>query len=64
MNDRGATASIRFYFSFRSPYAWLAAERLEPELGGLGVPIERIPVYPTPTLRLPASRRVFAVVQS
>ena len=50
MNDRDATASIRFYFSFRSPYAWLAAERLEPELGGLGVPIERIPVYPTPAL--------------
>lgn len=50
MNDHGATASIRFYFSFRSPYAWLAAERLEPELGGLGVAIERIPVYPTPAL--------------
>lgn len=50
MNDRGATGSIRFYFSFRSPYAWLAAERLEPELGDLGVPIERIPVYPTPAL--------------
>jgi 2-hydroxychromene-2-carboxylate isomerase len=50
MNDRDATASIRFYFSFRSPYAWLAAERLEPELGSLGVPIERIPVYPTPEL--------------
>ena len=50
MNDRGTTASIRFYFSFRSPYAWLAAERLEPELGSLGVPIERIPTYPTPGL--------------
>ena len=50
MNDRDATASIRFYFSFRSPYAWLAAERLEPELADLGVPIERIPVYPTPAL--------------
>ena len=48
--DPRAAASIRFYFSFRSPYAWLAAERLEPELGGLGVPIERIPVYPTPAL--------------
>ena len=40
--------SIRFYFSFRSPYAWLAAERLESELGDLGVPIERLPIYPTP----------------
>jgi 2-hydroxychromene-2-carboxylate isomerase len=40
--------SIRFYFSFRSPYAWLAAERLEAELGDLGVPIELLPIYPTP----------------
>jgi len=39
---------IRFYFSFRSPYAWLAAERLDAEFGDLDVPIERIPVYPTP----------------
>ena len=42
--------SIRFYFSFRSPYAWLATERLESELGDLGVPIERLPIYPTPEL--------------
>lgn len=41
---------IRFYFSFRSPYAWLAAERVEEELGPLGVPVERIPIYPTPEL--------------
>src|SRR5262245_46475106 len=40
--------SIRFYFSFRSPYAWLATERLEAELGDLGVAIERLPIYPTP----------------
>jgi 2-hydroxychromene-2-carboxylate isomerase len=45
-----APDSIRFYFSFRSPYAWLAAERLESELGDLGVPIERIPIFPTPEL--------------
>ncbi|MBI1818087.1 MAG: DsbA family protein [Deltaproteobacteria bacterium] len=50
MTDRSPTPSIRFYFSFRSPYAWLAAERLETEIGILGVPIERIPVYPTPEL--------------
>jgi 2-hydroxychromene-2-carboxylate isomerase len=43
-------ASIRFYFSFRSPYAWLAAERLEEEFGDLGVAIERIPIYPTAAL--------------
>jgi 2-hydroxychromene-2-carboxylate isomerase len=42
--------SIRFYFSFRSPYAWLAAERMESELGDLGVSIETIPIFPTPEL--------------
>ncbi|NNL65591.1 MAG: hypothetical protein HKP30_05065, partial [Myxococcales bacterium] len=47
MDDSGA---IRFYFSFRSPYAWLATERLEAELGDLGVPIERVPIYPTPEM--------------
>lgn len=40
-------SSIRFYFSFRSPYAWLAAERLEAELGDLGVAVELLPIYPT-----------------
>jgi 2-hydroxychromene-2-carboxylate isomerase len=43
-----AADAIRLYFSFRSPYAWLAAERLEPEIAPLGVPVERIPIYPTP----------------
>jgi 2-hydroxychromene-2-carboxylate isomerase len=47
MSHPSSTAAIRFYFSFRSPYSWLATERLEPELGDLGVPIERIPTYPT-----------------
>lgn len=41
---------IRFYWSFRSPYAWLAAERLESELGDLPLPVEPIPVYPRPGL--------------
>jgi 2-hydroxychromene-2-carboxylate isomerase len=40
------TEAIRFYFSFRSPYAWLAAERLDRELGDLGVEIETIPIFP------------------
>lgn len=40
--------AIRFYFSFRSPYAWLAAEQLDAELGDLVLPVERIPIYPTP----------------
>jgi len=48
--DHGDRQSIRFYFSFRSPYAWLAAERLEFELGDLGVSIERFAIYPTPGL--------------
>ena len=50
MSDQNNQSSIRFYFSFRSPYAWLAAERLESELGDLAVPIEHLPVYPTPGL--------------
>ena len=48
MSEPGNRQSIRFYFSFRSPYAWLAAERLEADLGNLGVAIERLPIYPTP----------------
>jgi 2-hydroxychromene-2-carboxylate isomerase len=40
------THPIRFYFSFRSPYAWLALHRLGPALRGLPVAIEYIPVYP------------------
>ena len=50
MSDEAEQNSIRFYFSFRSPYAWIAAERLDAELGDLGVPIERVPVFPTPGL--------------
>jgi 2-hydroxychromene-2-carboxylate isomerase len=50
MIDSNNESSVRFYFSFRSPYAWLAAERLESELGDLGVAIERLPIYPTPEL--------------
>lgn len=42
--SRGDT--IRFYFSFRSPYAWLAAERLDHDLGDLNVPIDPLPIFP------------------
>lgn len=49
MNEPGQSP-VRFYFSFRSPYAWLATERLEAELGDLRVPIERLPIFPTPEL--------------
>lgn len=50
MGDATRDDAIRFYFSFRSPYAWLAAERVESELGDLGVPIAPIPIFPTPEL--------------
>jgi hypothetical protein len=50
MNEPDSENCIRFYFSFRSPYAWLAAERLESELGDLGVPVELLAIYPTPGL--------------
>lgn len=43
-------ASVRFYFSFRSPYAWIATERLKSELGGLPVPVDPVPIFPTPDL--------------
>ncbi|MEM7412241.1 MAG: DsbA family protein [Myxococcota bacterium] len=46
--DTDDADAIRFYFSFRSPYAWLAAERIEEELGDLGVALDCIPVFPTP----------------
>jgi 2-hydroxychromene-2-carboxylate isomerase len=39
---------IRFYWSFRSPYAWLAAHRVERMLAGLPVRLAWIPVYPPP----------------
>lgn len=39
---------ITFFFSFRSPYAWLAFHRLDRALTGLPVEIERIPVFPPP----------------
>jgi 2-hydroxychromene-2-carboxylate isomerase len=38
---------VRFYFSFRSPYAWFAFHRLPAALEGLPVEIEYVPVYPT-----------------
>lgn len=47
MSKASDTSVIRFYFSFRSPYAWLAAERVDAMLGDLGVEIVRLPIYPT-----------------
>jgi 2-hydroxychromene-2-carboxylate isomerase len=40
--------AIRFYFSFRSPYSWLAFHRIDRALEGLPVEVRRIPVYPPP----------------
>lgn len=41
-------ADVRFYFSFRSPYAWIAAERVDEALAGLPVDVERVAIYPDP----------------
>ena len=38
---------LRFYFSFRSPYAWLAAESLSETFDGLPVQLRLIPIFPT-----------------
>jgi 2-hydroxychromene-2-carboxylate isomerase len=42
-NDR-----VRFYFSFRSPYSWLAFLRIERALAGLPVKLDYLPVFPPP----------------
>lgn len=39
---------VRFYFSFRSPYSWLAFERAEQAFAGLPVELQYIPVFPPP----------------
>jgi len=38
--------TVKFYFSFRSPYAWLAFHRVQPAFAGLPVQVRRIPVFP------------------
>jgi 2-hydroxychromene-2-carboxylate isomerase len=40
--------TVRFYFSFRSPYSWLALLRAEQALAALPVALEYIPVFPPP----------------
>jgi 2-hydroxychromene-2-carboxylate isomerase len=44
----GPGDTIRFYFSFRSPYSWLAFLRIEAALVGHDVALEYIPVFPPP----------------
>jgi len=39
---------VRFYFSLRSPYSWLAFERLEEAFKGLPVELKYFPVFPPP----------------
>lgn len=41
---------VTFYFSFRSPYAWLAFTRIEQELTSLPVTLKYIPIFPPPQL--------------
>ncbi len=38
--------NLRFYFSFRSPYAWFALHRIETALAGLPVTVEYVPCFP------------------
>lgn len=38
--------TIDFYFSFRSPYAWLAFHRVDRVLAGLPVRLRHVPVFP------------------
>jgi len=37
---------VKFYFSFRSPYSWLAFTRIEKELTDLPVRLDYIPIFP------------------
>ena len=41
-----SSPEVRFYFSFRSPYAWLALERWDIVLGDLPIRRELTPIYP------------------
>ena len=40
--------TVTFYFSFRSPYAWLAYYRLAAVLERLPIRVDRVPVFPPP----------------
>jgi 2-hydroxychromene-2-carboxylate isomerase len=43
--------SVRFYFSFRSPYAWLAFHRINHLVEGCPVNFEYIPISPSETFQ-------------
>lgn len=46
-----AREPVRFYFSFRSPYSWLAFERVEDAFKELPVELQYIPVFPPPNFQ-------------
>lgn len=43
-----AREPLRFYFSFRSPYSWLAFERVERAFSDMPVELQYLPVFPPP----------------
>lgn len=46
-----AREPLRFYFSFRSPYSWLAYERVPEAFQDLPVELQYIPVFPPPNFQ-------------
>jgi 2-hydroxychromene-2-carboxylate isomerase len=44
----GPEDTIRFYFSFRSPYSWLAFVRIDAAIERLPVALQYLPVFPPP----------------
>jgi len=48
MVEPATEESVRFYFSFRSPYSWLALHRAEAALASTGIALEYVPVFPPP----------------
>lgn len=49
---------VRFYFSYRSPFAWLATRRIPTVLGDCPIPIRLYPVWePEPELRTRLAER-------
>jgi 2-hydroxychromene-2-carboxylate isomerase len=47
--------SVRFYFSFRSPYSWLAFHRIDRIVDECPVRFEYIPVAPSKAFQVGAS---------
>jgi 2-hydroxychromene-2-carboxylate isomerase len=45
-SEKADDDAVRFYFSFRSPYSWIAFERIEQALEDLPVRLEPVPIFP------------------